>query len=135
MRKQKDTSTIETVLFGNILASLLGLPFLFGAAPTLADWAGMLFLGVFQIGLPSILIALAIKELNAVEAVPDPDSGTDSQSRVGPPFHRRNAHSAGAAGRSNCYRSSDVPLNPVYPVAACNAGFPAHNMTTRPRLQ
>lgn len=69
MRKQKDTSTIETVLFGNILASLLGLPFLFGAAPTLADWAGMLFLGVFQIGLPSILIALAIKELNAVEAV------------------------------------------------------------------
>ena len=69
MRKQKDASTIETVLLGNILASLLGLPFMFGAAPTLADWAGMLFLGVFQIGLPSILIALAIKELTAVEAV------------------------------------------------------------------
>jgi len=69
MRKQKDASTIETVLLGNILASLLGLPFLFGAAPTLADWVGMLFLGVFQIGLPSILIALAIKELTAVEAV------------------------------------------------------------------
>lgn len=69
MRKQKDSSTIETVLLGNVLAALLGLPFLFGAAPTPADWAGMLFLGVFQIGLPSILIALAIKELTAVGAV------------------------------------------------------------------
>ena len=69
MRKQKDTSTIETVLLGNVFAALLGLPFLFRAAPTPADWAGMLFLGVFQIGLPSILIALAIKELTAVGAV------------------------------------------------------------------
>ena len=69
MRKQKDSSTIETVLLGNILAALLGLPFLRVAAPTAADWSGMLFLGIFQIGLPSILIALAIKKLTAVEAV------------------------------------------------------------------
>ena len=69
MRKQKDSSTIETVLLGNALSALIGLPFLPAAAPSLADWAGMLFLGVFQIGLPSILIALAIKELTAVGAV------------------------------------------------------------------
>ena len=69
MRKQKDTSTIETVLLGNLLSSLVGLPFLVGAAPTIADWLGMLFLGVFQIGLPSILIAIAIKKLTAVEAI------------------------------------------------------------------
>ena len=69
MRKQKDTSTIETVLLGNLLSSLLGLPFLLGAAPTTADWMGMLFLGIFQIGLPSILIAVAIKKLTAVEAI------------------------------------------------------------------
>ena len=69
MRKQKDTSTIETVLLGNLLSTLLGLPFLLGAAPTTADWMGMLFLGIFQIGLPSILIAVAIKKLTAVEAI------------------------------------------------------------------
>ena len=69
MRKQKDTSTIETVLLGNILSALLGLPFLGEAAPSAADWSGMLFLGIFQIGLPSILIAIAIKELTAVEAI------------------------------------------------------------------
>ena len=69
MRKQKDSSTIETVLLGNALSALIGLPFLPAAAPNLADWMGMLFLGFFQIGLPSILIALAIKELTAVGAV------------------------------------------------------------------
>ena len=69
MRKQKDTSTIETVLLGNALSALLGLPFLLGAAPTTADWMGMLFLGIFQIGFPSILIAVAIKKLTAVEAI------------------------------------------------------------------
>ena len=69
MRKQKDVSTIETVLLGNVLAGLLGLPFLRGAAPSAADWMGMLFLGIFQFGLPSILIAIAIKRLTAVEAI------------------------------------------------------------------
>ena len=69
MRKQKDTSTIETVLLGNVLSALLGLPFLLGAAPSAADWLGMLFLGIFQIGIPSILIAVAIKKLTAVEAI------------------------------------------------------------------
>ncbi len=69
MRKQKDGSTIETVLLGNVLSALLGLPFLLAAAPSAADWLGMIFLGIFQIGLPSILIAIAIKELSAVEAI------------------------------------------------------------------
>ena len=69
MRKQKDASTIETIFLGNILAALLGLPFLREVAPSAVDWSGMLILGVFQIGLPFILVARAIKELTAVEAV------------------------------------------------------------------
>ena len=69
MRKQKDASTIETVFLGNILAAILGLPFLREAAPSAVDWAGMLALGIFQIGLPFILVALAIKRLTAVGAV------------------------------------------------------------------
>ena len=69
MRKQKDASTIETVFLGNVLAALLGLPFLREVAPSAVDWSGMLILGVFQIGLPFILVARAIKELTAVKAV------------------------------------------------------------------
>ena len=69
MRKQKDASTIETIFLGNILAALLGLPFLREVAPSAVDWSGMLILGVFQIGLPFILVARAIKELTAVKAV------------------------------------------------------------------
>ncbi len=69
LRKQKDASTIETVFLGNVLAALLGLPFLREAAPGALDWTGMLLLGIFQIGLPFILVARAIKELTAVGAV------------------------------------------------------------------
>lgn len=69
MRKQKDSSTVETIFLGNLFAALIGLPFLWAATPTAADWAGMLFLGVFQIGVPFLLIASTIKRLTAVEAI------------------------------------------------------------------
>lgn len=69
MRKQKDGSTAETVLLGNILAALVGLPFLFSASPTPGDWAGIVFLGVLQLGIPFIMMSVAIKWLTAVEAV------------------------------------------------------------------
>ena len=69
MRKQKDASTIETIFLGNVLAALLGLPFLRETAPSAVDWSGMLLLGILQNGLPFILVARAIKELTAVEAV------------------------------------------------------------------
>lgn len=69
MRKQKDGSTAETILLGNILAGIIGLPFLLSASPTPGDWAGILFLGVLQLGIPFILMSVAIKWLTAVEAV------------------------------------------------------------------
>jgi drug/metabolite transporter (DMT)-like permease len=69
LRKQKDGSTAETILLGNILAAIVGLPFLFTASPTPGDWAGILFLGVLQLGIPFIMMSVAIKWLTAVEAV------------------------------------------------------------------
>ena len=69
MRKQKDGSTAETILLGNILAGIIGLPFLLSASSTPGDWAGILFLGVLQLGIPFILMSVAIKWLTAVEAV------------------------------------------------------------------
>ncbi|RME52146.1 MAG: EamA/RhaT family transporter, partial [Caldilineae bacterium] len=69
MRKQKDASPIETVFLGNVLAAAVGVPFLVGQSPTLGDWAGVTFLGAFQIGLPFILMSYTIKRLTAVETV------------------------------------------------------------------
>jgi drug/metabolite transporter (DMT)-like permease len=69
MRKQKDGSTAETVLLGNLLAALIGLPFLLYESPTPGDWAGIVFLGVLQLGIPFVMVSVAIKWLTAVEAV------------------------------------------------------------------
>ena len=69
LRKQKDDSTAETMLLGNILAAIIGLPFLFSASPTIADWGSIFFLGIFQLGIPFVMMSVAIKWLTAVEAV------------------------------------------------------------------
>ena len=68
LRKQKDASPFESVLLGNILTALIGLPFMFGAMPDVKSWIGLLLLGVFQLALPYILYAAAIKHLAALEA-------------------------------------------------------------------
>jgi len=69
MRKQKDGSPLETILLGNVLAALVGLPFLWGESLTPADVGGLLFLGVFQIGLSMVLFSAAIKHLTAIESI------------------------------------------------------------------
>ncbi len=69
MRKQKDGSTLETVLLGNLLAAGVGLPFLLTAQVQPQDWAIIGFLGVFQLGLPFLLYAVAIRSLSAIETI------------------------------------------------------------------
>lgn len=69
LRKQKDASTIETVFLGNLLATLVGLPFALQSHPTGPEWLGLIFLGIFQLGLPFVLMSIAIKYLTAVETV------------------------------------------------------------------
>ncbi|MCB9136842.1 MAG: DMT family transporter [Caldilineaceae bacterium] len=69
MRKQKDGSPLETVLVGSIFAALLGAPSLLRSTPTMNDWLIILFLGVVQLGIPFILYSLAIRRLEAVEAI------------------------------------------------------------------
>jgi drug/metabolite transporter (DMT)-like permease len=69
LRKQKDGSPVETILLGNVLAAAVGLPFLLTATPTPTDTGILLFLGIFQLGIPFILYAFAIKRLPALEVV------------------------------------------------------------------
>ena len=67
LRLQKDQSPYETILLGNILTFLIGLPFLFMHPPVIASVPPIVFLGVFQIGIPYYLYTRASKHAKALD--------------------------------------------------------------------
>jgi drug/metabolite transporter (DMT)-like permease len=70
MRKQKDGSAVESIILGNLLAFLIGLPAI-ATAPALParGWLMLFALGVVQLGLSYRFYALAIRHVTALEAV------------------------------------------------------------------
>ncbi len=70
LRKQKDTSATESIILGNLLAFLIGLPWIL-RAPGLsaAGWTSLALLGLVQLGVSYWLYARAIKHVTALEAV------------------------------------------------------------------
>ncbi len=70
LRKQKDTSALESIILGNLLGLLIGAPALW-TAPALpaAGWIALGLLGVVQLGLAYLFYAKAIKHVTALEAV------------------------------------------------------------------
>lgn len=68
MRKQKDTSPLESIFLGNVLTAVVSLPFMFQSAPSPTSWIGLILLGVFQLGLSYVLYSAAIKHVTALEA-------------------------------------------------------------------
>ncbi|MSU69766.1 MAG: DMT family transporter [Opitutaceae bacterium] len=70
LRKQKDGSPVESIILGNVLAFLIGLPWIVGA-PTLATvgWISLALLGLVQLGVSYWLYARAIRHVTALEAV------------------------------------------------------------------
>ncbi|MFN0120224.1 MAG: DMT family transporter [Blastocatellia bacterium] len=69
LRKQKDEAPLESVILGNILAALIGLPFMFGPVPDLKSWLGMILLGSLQLGLSYLLYVKGIQHVTALEGV------------------------------------------------------------------
>lgn len=69
LRKQKDGSPFESILLGNLMAALIGTPFMFASMPDARSWLGLILLGVFQLGLSYILFTAALKEVSALEAI------------------------------------------------------------------
>ncbi len=69
LRRQKDGFPLPSLLLGNLLAGLIGLPFMFQSMPSTSSWIGLLLLGVVQLGLPYILYALALRRVTAVEGI------------------------------------------------------------------
>jgi drug/metabolite transporter (DMT)-like permease len=69
LRKQKDASPIESIILGNLFTAIIGIPFMFTSLPSLESCAGLLMLGIFQLGVSYILYTNAIKHVTAIEGV------------------------------------------------------------------
>lgn len=70
LRKQSQSSPVESIILGNLLAFLVGLPWIVQAPPLPLDgWLALLALGVVQLGASYWLYARAIKHVTALEAV------------------------------------------------------------------
>jgi drug/metabolite transporter (DMT)-like permease len=71
LRKQKDTSAEESIFLGNLLAGVIGLPFMLhaGALPSARSWVALGLLGTVQLGLSYLLYGRAIRHVTALEAV------------------------------------------------------------------
>jgi drug/metabolite transporter (DMT)-like permease len=68
MRMQKDGSPMESVLLGNILTAVIGVPFVFQSMPDTNGWLSLMLLGVLQLGIPYIFYSKAIKSATALQA-------------------------------------------------------------------
>ena len=69
LRLQKGKSTAETLLLGHLLTAACGLPFLLmGPMPSQDDVLRIVILGVFQLGIPYAIYAVAISHVNALES-------------------------------------------------------------------
>lgn len=70
LRLQKDGSPVESIILGNLIGFLVGLPFMVGVPlPSGTGLGALLLLGIFQLGVPYLLYARAIKHVTALEAV------------------------------------------------------------------
>lgn len=69
LRMHKKGSHVETILLGNIIAVMAGLPFVFSGPPALSQLAPIAVLGVFQLGIPYVLYSLASKNVTALDLI------------------------------------------------------------------
>lgn len=70
LRKQKDGSPIESIILGNLIGFLIGLPWIWDAPPLSgSSLTALLALGIVQLGLAYVFYARAIKHVTALEAV------------------------------------------------------------------
>jgi drug/metabolite transporter (DMT)-like permease len=70
LRKQKDSSPVESIILGNLLAFIIGLPWIIGApALSTSGWIALTLLGTVQLGFSYWLYARAIKHVTALETV------------------------------------------------------------------
>lgn len=70
LRRQKDGHPADSLALSHLIAVLVALPFMIRAGfPSAVSCAGLVVLGVFQIGIPSVLLALGITGVPALSSV------------------------------------------------------------------
>ncbi|MFT3830449.1 MAG: EamA family transporter [Opitutaceae bacterium] len=70
LRKQKDAEPADSIVFGNLLGAVVGLPFFAaGPPPSPTGWAALVALGTLQLGLSYFLYARAIKHVTALGSI------------------------------------------------------------------
>jgi drug/metabolite transporter (DMT)-like permease len=70
LRKQKDAAPVDSIILGNLIAGLIGLPFMLTSPlPGVVGWAALFGLGIFQLGLSYLLYSVAIRHVTALEAI------------------------------------------------------------------
>lgn len=70
LRKQKDGSPVESIILGNLIAFVIGAPFMFGVPlPSPVGLFALGALGLVQLGCSYWLYARAIRHITALEAV------------------------------------------------------------------
>lgn len=69
LRKQKDGSSLESIILGNVLGFLISVPAMWSAGvPSGGSITALVVLGVVQLGIPYLLYARAIRHVTALEA-------------------------------------------------------------------
>lgn len=70
LRKQKEGSPIESILLGNGIAAVVGLPWILRSSALPAEgWGALVVLGIVQLGVSYLLYARAVKHVTALELV------------------------------------------------------------------
>ncbi len=67
MRRQKDERPVESFMLAHIITFALSLPFIFKAGlPSVTSLSGLVLLGIFQMGIPSILYSRGVAGVSAI---------------------------------------------------------------------
>lgn len=69
LKLQKDGSPVEMTMLGNIITFIIAIPFLFLITFSFRNVAGILVLGIFQLGISYIIYSLAVQHVSAIEAI------------------------------------------------------------------
>jgi len=69
LRAQKDSSGMESVLFGNLLTFIISVPFILKVSISLRDVLVVAILGIFQLGISYIFYVDSLKYITALETI------------------------------------------------------------------
>ncbi len=68
-RAQKNASPLESILLAHAITFAVSLPFLRSPWPSMSGWGGLAFLGIFQIGISSLLLSYGVKHVTALQSL------------------------------------------------------------------